>query len=163
MLCFAFSSCAKDSYEVPAGFQIASDTEIVDYLLYVPESWTVDMRTGVTTAYVSVNDPSNISVTMSMLENAEGGIDAIFEEHMKDLGEVFSVVSDVESANLLLNDKAAQQYIYTAEFDGIEYKFWQVICVHQTRVYTVTYSSTAENFDLYTADMQAALDYFKFI
>ena len=148
------TSCGNNSYSVPTGMQIASDTEIVDYLLYVPKDWKVDMRTGVTTAYYSVNDPSNISVTMSTLGSQVGGLDAYFEEHLKTLEEVFDVIGDVESANLILSNEAANQYVYSAKFDGVEYKFWQVICIHSGRVYTVTYSST---------DMQTALDLFCFI
>lgn len=45
---------------VPAGFkQIAADE--ADYRLYVPDNWTVDMSTGVTSAFVSEKDRSNIS------------------------------------------------------------------------------------------------------
>ena len=157
----SFSACGKGEYNVPLGMQIASDTSNVDYLLYVPEEWTVDMRTGVTTAYYSVNDPSNISVTMHSLkvENT----DAFFENHLADLKAVFTDVSDIETANLILDNESANQYVYTAKFNDIEYKFWQVICIHQARVYTITYSSTSENYDAHTADMQAALDLFCFI
>ncbi len=163
LLAFTLISCGEDTYSVPTGMQIASDTEIVDYLLYVPESWKVDMRTGVTTAYYSVNDPSNISVTMSALEDVTGGFDAIFEKHLNELNSVFTLVGEVESANLILANEAAQQYVYTAEFNDVEYKFWQVVCIHQSRVYTITYSSTVENYEAHTADMQTALDLFCFI
>lgn len=161
ILALSFASCGKDSYNVPIGMQIACDTSIVDYLLYVPEEWKVDMRTGVTTAYYSVNDPSNISVTMSSL--SEENLDKYFEKHLSDLQEVFTNISDIESANLLLAGEAANQYVYTAEFNDIEYKFWQVVCIHQSRVYTITYSSTTDNYDAHTADMQTALDLFCFI
>lgn len=162
ILCLTFVGCGSD-YEVPLGMQIASNTEIVDYLLYVPEDWKVDMRTGVTSAYYSVNDPSNITVTMSMLEDAEGGLEAYFEKHLDTLDDVYSDISEVESANLILAEKAAMQYIYTAKFGDNEYKFWQVVCINQYRVYTITYSSTVENFDTHTADMQTALELFCFI
>ena len=69
----------------------------------------------------------------------------------------------METANLLLDDQNARQYIYTATFGGIEYKFWQVICIRQGRVYTVTYSSTTDNFEKHAADMQEALGNFRFI
>lgn len=163
ILAFAFVSCGNDSYSTPIGMQMISDTNIVDYLLYVPEEWKVDLRTGVTTAYYSVNDPTNISVTMTSLDDPEGGLDAYFENHLANLGEVFDLVGEVESANLILANEAANQYVYTAKFNGVEYKFWQVVCIHQSRVYTITYSSTAENYDAHTADMQTALDLFCFI
>ena len=48
-----------DSY-APKGFMKISP-ENADYVLYVPDSWTADISTGVTTAYVSAKDRSNIS------------------------------------------------------------------------------------------------------
>lgn len=163
LLTLSFAACGKDTYSVPMGMKIASDTEIVDYLLYVPDDWTVDMRTGVTTAYHSVNDPSNISVTMNASKNPTGGFDEYFEELLSELEQSFTLVGEVESANLILANEAAQQYVYTAEFGGVEYKFWQVVCIHEARVYTITYSSTVENYEAHTADMQTALDLFCFI
>ncbi|MBR5538392.1 MAG: hypothetical protein IKU61_00685 [Clostridia bacterium] len=157
----SFSACGESNYNVPLGMQIASDSDNVDYLLYVPEEWTVDMRTGVTTAYYSVNDPSNISVTMHPLKLANA--DAFFDNHIADLNAVFTDVSDIETANLILDKESANQYVYTAKFNDIEYKFWQVICIRKARVYTITYSSTTENYDAHTADMQTALDLFCFI
>ena len=163
MLVFSLASCGAESITIPVGMKIASDTSIVDYRLFVPEEWNVDMRTGVTTAYYSVNDPSNITVTMSTLENPADGFDGYFNKHLAELESVFETVGEVESANLILSGEAAQQYIYTAKFGETEYKFWQVVCFHQNRVYTVTYSSTVENFESHTADMQTALELFCFI
>ena len=163
ILVLSLASCGAESITIPVGMKIASDTDIVDYRLFVPEEWTVDMRTGVTTAYFSVNDPSNIAVTMTTLENPADGFDGYFAKHLEELEDVFETVGDVESANLILSGEAAQQYIYTAKFGDTEYKFWQVVCFHQNRVYTITYSSTVENFESHTADMQTALELFCFI
>lgn len=44
----------------PKGFMKISPDN-ADYVLYVPDSWTADLSTGVTTAYVSAKDRSNIS------------------------------------------------------------------------------------------------------
>ena len=56
ILCFA--SCSNADDYVPAGYKKASNDN-ADYDLFVPAGWTVDMSTGVTTAYAS--DRSNIS------------------------------------------------------------------------------------------------------
>ena len=51
-------SCSKADDYVPAGYKKASN-ENADYDLFVPAGWTVDISTGVTTAYAT--DKSNIS------------------------------------------------------------------------------------------------------
>lgn len=163
-ICFSFAACNKEgSYNVPMGFQLASDPEIVDYLLFVPEKWTVDMRTGTTSAYYSTMDPTNITASLMPLENTEGGIDAYFEGYKKQFTDVFGDPENIETANLILDGKEAKQYIYSATFGDIEYKFWQVICIYQQRVYTITLSSTAENFEKHLTDMEAALEHFAFV
>ena len=57
----ALTACHNpvDDY-VPQGYKRISDTS-ADYRFFVPESWTADLSTGVTTAYVSSTDRSNVS------------------------------------------------------------------------------------------------------
>lgn len=49
--------------DVPDGMKLASNTEIVDYFLYVPADWEVTRQTGMTMAQASLNDDSNVIVT----------------------------------------------------------------------------------------------------
>ena len=60
----ALSGCDKeDSGWYPAGMKLASNDRS-EYRLYVPESWTVDMSTGVTSAYTDFTY-SNMKVTVN--------------------------------------------------------------------------------------------------
>lgn len=163
-VCFSFAACnGSGNISVPMGFQLASDPEIVDYLLFVPEKWTVDMSTGTTYAYYSTYDPTSISASLMPLESVEGGIDAYFESYTKQFTDVFGEPENIETANLLLDGKEAKQYVYSTTFGDVEYKFWQVVCIHQQRVYTITFSSTAENYESHVTDMEAALEHFAFV
>ena len=61
---FAFAACGEeDTAGAPYGYKLASNTEIVDYFLYVPESWVVTSATGTTMAQVSLADASSVVVT----------------------------------------------------------------------------------------------------
>lgn len=157
-------SCNKDEIDMPPYTQLASDPEIVDFYLFVPDNWTVEMSTGTAMAYFSTQDPSNISATFGQVSeiNREDPYGAYFASFSDQFADVFGAPENVETANLMLDGHAAQQYVYTATFGGIEYKFWQVICIRQSLVYTVTYSSTVENYEKHAADMQEALDNFRF-
>lgn len=164
LLCMTLVSCSQESIAVPTGMQLASDPEIMDFHLFVPTGWTVDMRTGTTTAYFSKNDPSNISATMLQPDkiNQDDPYGSYFESFKDQFTDVFGSPENIETANLLLDGHTAQQYVYTATFGGIEYKFWQVVCIRQGRVYTITYSSTTDNYEKHAADMQNTLEYFQF-
>ena len=69
----ALSGCDKeDSGWYPAGMKLASNDRS-EYRLYVPESWMVDMSTGMTSAIVGGSDRSNVSF-MGMNLAGGGGV-----------------------------------------------------------------------------------------
>jgi len=72
LLLLALTGCGMNNEDawVPAGMQLAS-TDAVDYKLYVPSSWTVDVSTGIVSAYVSSTDRSNITMTAFNLEGED--------------------------------------------------------------------------------------------
>ena len=60
----SLTACGNDTpTNAPDGMKLASDPEIVDYFLYVPEDWVVTSQTGMTMAQTSLNDDSNVIVT----------------------------------------------------------------------------------------------------
>ena len=62
-LCLALCACQKTPTEVdvPHGMILAS-SDIVDYYLFVPQGWRVDMSGGMVSAYKSAEDPTSVSV-----------------------------------------------------------------------------------------------------
>lgn len=76
LLCaFSLFSCGKDSW-VPAGMKLVS-TDAVDYTMYVPEDWTVDISTGVVSAYVSNTDRSNVTMAAFNLSDDNSTMTAL--------------------------------------------------------------------------------------
>jgi len=64
VMLLSLASCGDDTpSDIPEGMKLASDIEIVDYLLYVPTNWEVTNKTGMTMAQASLNDDSNVIVT----------------------------------------------------------------------------------------------------
>ncbi len=61
--------CSPADSFVPKGFKLISDDN-VGYRLYVPDYWIADLSTGVTTAYVSEKDRSNISFMAFEVDDA---------------------------------------------------------------------------------------------
>lgn len=167
VMCVCFISCSNnDTPKAPMGMQYAADPKITDYILMVPDDWTIESSTGTTTAYyrdnlsnavlatftASFNSPSNPDVT---LEN-------YFESFITEFKEVFGEPENVEISNTTLSGEAAKQYVYTAKFGETEYKFWQVVCFRKNIIYTLTYSATEEYYDKYAEDMSLIIDNFSF-
>lgn len=101
MLCMlGTTGCSKfDEGWVPAGMKLAT-TDAVDYALYVPESWTVDLSTGVVCAYVSDSDRSNITMAAMNLSNDDAALtlDEYWAKYEADLVSTFPDLTYVDFA-----------------------------------------------------------------
>lgn len=166
MLCLGLTACGNESdIDVPMGFQLASDPEIPDYVLLIPDDWEVETSTGTTTAYFKDNLSGGVLATFTAsfsVPDSAITLDNYFESFSEEFTQVFGDFNAVETSTTLLDGEEARQYIYTGTFGGVEYKFQQVMCLHQGRIYTLTYSSTSEYFDKYAEDMDAIVEYFAF-
>ncbi len=149
LLCLAFiCGCSKNESDIPVGMKLASDPKInTDYTLYVPEAWVCDMTTGITSAYVSSVDHSNISITYEVpkvstikeyWENSAAHFEAIFES--------FEIVE--EGVETKLGNANAARYTYKATYGGEEYQFIQLFAVRGVHLYTFTYTALNEESEL---------------
>ncbi len=165
-MCFTLAACGnKSDIEVPMGMQLASNESIPDYIMMVPNDWTVEESTGTTTAYYKDNLSgaviATLSATFSAPESADITLDNYFESYSEEFSRIFGETEpDVSTSTL--GDEEARRYIYSTDFSGIEYKFWQEICMHEGRIYTVTYSAPTEYFEKFAEDMELTLEYFSF-
>lgn len=163
LLC-TFASCKNtDDISAPYGMKLASDPSVVDYYLFVPTDWTVELATGGTSAYYSTDDPSSVTVAVYGLSEGISDAQSYWTFFTQQFGSVFGDPTAVEESNLLLDGKEAMQYIFTAELGTTAYKFRQIICTRNGMAYILTYASTAENFDRHTDAMQEIVAQFKFM
>lgn len=181
VLCFA--SCSKADDYVPAGYKKASNDN-ADYDLFVPSGWTVDMSTGVTTAYAS--DRSNISfvgfelddtiirfdpVTTGGEESSESGDEDKTAEDIKTVddywkyyeGTFSSTFSDMEyltnGENMLLSGIEAKKYVYKATVTEIEYVFLQVVAIKDKTVYVFTYTARENLYESHLGEVDEMIGY----
>lgn len=154
-------SCAKQE-DVPTGMKLASG-EIVAYRLYIPQNWTVDMSTGVTSAYVSASDRSNLSVVFFDTTEAEGEDPAAyFARYRKEYQETLGEMSEPEESDAKLDGTDAKQYVYSAKVAGTEYKFLQIFCVKDRRIYLLTFTATPEKYEEHQEKLGIILANFRF-
>lgn len=162
LLCLTavLTSCGKDS-STPMGFKEISDPSLT-YHLYVPNDWTADLSTGITSAYYNGRDPSNISMTAFELDTAVTGLESFWELYEKDLITVFPDIEYESSGSCTLDGVDAMEYIYTATVSGIKYKFMQVIAIKNNTAFIFTYTAVYEKYDEHIEDVLAILEYFDF-
>ena len=161
LLAFAFVGCTKKENDVPDGMKEASN-DIVDYDLYVPATWTVDVSTGMISAYYSAKDPSNVSMTAFNIDNEVSTIDEYFERYKQDFESTFENFEQKETVDMLLDGIAAKKYTYTGTIGSEDYTFMQVVTIRRSMVYIFTYTAISENFDLHTEEVELMIENFKF-
>lgn len=166
---YVFTGCSSgsDSWH-PAGMKLAS-SEDADYKMWVPESWTVDMSTGITSAYAGSGDYSNVSVTAQNLSGEQNYLTPAeyWEIYKTDLEATFpDIVYDEDTKggiSLLLDKNAAMKYSYTATVTGTEFHFISVVCIRSGTVYLITYTAQPTIYENHLEEVQNILDNFSFI
>ncbi|MDD4772628.1 MAG: hypothetical protein PHZ09_03390 [Eubacteriales bacterium] len=166
-------SCAEQDNWIPKGMKKAS-TEAVDYTLFVPDGWTVDISTGVVSAYVSALDRSNITMIAFNLENENSDmtIDEYWEKYEGEMRTTFpdmemehestSAEDGMNPVSMLFDGFNAKKYVYTATVTEVKYKYMQVICIRGGIAYIFTYTSIPENFDTHLEEVDRILETFSF-
>ena len=162
LLALGLCACGKEDLLAPDGYQLASNLDVVEYKLYVPNSWTVDERTGFTSAYCNAVDRSNISVMAVELSQVVTPAE-YFATYRADFESQFGAMDMVsENTELLIAQSAAAQYVYKITKLGTEYQIMQAVCIHGARAYLITFTATTERYEEHTADLEDILKFFSF-
>ena len=170
---FAVVSCG-DNGDVPAGMKLASNTDIVAYKLFVPESWLVTLNDTRTAVQVSDKDVTNLNVAQW---NYTGSYEDWWEKEYKpsvfEMGAYTEITVIEEGNEILLDKKPAKKYVYTAKFGDSFFKYEVIACIHQGSIHIIhitymqdkvaegqdiTYSRQEANKDT----IQLVLDNFRF-
>ncbi len=158
-----FTACGNNESTAPMGFMEISD-DGVSYDLFVPDEWTADISAGMTAAYYSGIDPSNISMTaFELTDNKILSAKDFWATYEPELKAMFADLTYVgEPDDVTLDGVASTQYIYTGTVAGVQYKFMQIITVRNAQVYIFTYTARVENYDTHIEDVLAILGNFRF-
>ncbi|MBE6673836.1 MAG: hypothetical protein E7596_01875 [Ruminococcaceae bacterium] len=139
-LCFCLFSCDEDI--VPDGMKPASDTDIVDYKLYVPEEWIVSEAGRATTqAFASEGDRTNILVMQWNITDNTKTVADWWEKEYKPQVFTTGAVQDhkilSEGEEMLLDSKPAYRYVYTGKIGDSYFKYDVIACVTQGSIYVI--------------------------
>ena len=172
-------SCTQTKTDTPSGMKLAS-VEAADYYMYVPNSWIVADQDGVTSAYVSIADKSNVTCARYQIKNeAVFDIPADRDENKADgviyaenywLGYVSELETHLPGYRLisgptatLLNGSPAVRVRYIASVSGTDYNFDMVICVKERMfAYLLTYTAESSKYDTNVASFEKIISEFVF-
>jgi len=165
LLTLTLSSCSEESLDPddgwhPAGYQLASNKNL-DYTLFVPETWSVDISTGVLTASTI---GGNVSMVVTSVESGTtlGGFWETYETQFDPAFVDFTYV--VEGQDMLLqNGKvAAKKYVYTAKVTGNDYQFMQVVAILDHTAYIFTFTALAAKYASLVESVEGILEHLSF-
>lgn len=162
-LVVCFVSCSKDG-EAHMGFKIIT-TDINDFVLEVPDTWTVTSQNAFVSATVegAAGDESNVSMMSSQRSANETTPEAYFDKLIESYGDMYeNIVVESRDVEIELGSEKAKKYVFGADVLGESYKFMQVICIHGDRVYIFTYTSNDEFYAEHEMEIKYILDYFYF-
>ena len=155
-------ACAQTQTDTPSGMKLAS-VEAADYYMYVPDSWEIADQDGVTSAYVSIADKSNVTCARYTISN-----NAVFDvpaDNDKPEGVVYAenywtgYASELEQhlpgyrlisgpVAATLDGNAAVRCKYVATFSGVNYNFDMVICIRERMfAYLLTYTADTSKYE----------------
>ncbi len=143
----ALSACGNtgggdSTTPVPEGMQVVTEGD--GYTFFAPEDWSVDLSTGVPTAYVSAIDPSNITLVR---ERTDASPAEYFEASLPTLTATFSeftLLDEVTSDNTTLGGRPAIVRAYSGKLLGTPYTVKQYIARVGEYLYLFTYTAKNE-------------------
>ncbi len=161
-LTLSLIACSGNSENVPDGMQAAS-VEGAKYDLFVPGGWIVTAENGISGAYYSNADKSNISVSCFYPEENMASIADYWARAKESYINTYkNFEATEEEIQTILGEVAAYRYVFSADIDGKSYKFMQIVTVHDNMFYTLTYTAEADKYELHTEDLQKVISEFKF-
>lgn len=164
LLLLSIVSCSSNPLTPPDGMQLCSK-DTLEYAFFVPNSWSVNAKSDATSAFISLgsdNKPkASVSVTSYAAEielDLDGYWDICEEEYRKEF-KSFTFIA--ESATVVAG-KNAKEFIYTADFSGVTYKFSQTVFIDRGMFYIITYTARPDSYDTFRADLDAMRNAFTF-
>lgn len=154
------AGCAKDK-SVPDNMQLAS-REDVTYCLYVPKTWNVNTDSGVSSAYYSSSDSSNVSVMTYYPEAESMSIDDYWKLSETEYQTAFAGYNLISSDTTLLGGRKAGKYTFDLTIGEEQVRMMQVVAAYDSMFYIFTYTSAPETFDSHLEEVQTIVDNFTF-
>ncbi len=154
-LSFPLVACSQQEAQGPEGFLLA-ENEGADYYFYYPATWILDRcDAGMTSAYVSETDFSNVSVTVftasaeykSLPDYAKDYYFTQFKDNFQNLTLEYNQDGSLKRSNLKIDESDAIAVNFSAVFAGENYSFRAWFLYYNGYIYTVLYTAKSAVFE----------------
>ncbi len=154
----ALTSCSGND-QAPDGMKLAS-LESNPYKLYVPESWTVDLQTAATSAHVSADDLTNISVAAWSLKNTDSTADDWWKENLSEIEAAFTAYEFISEDEKEIGRYTWSFKTYKGTLGTDVYQYTQFATVKGGEVYVISYCSLPDYYDTHYEEALSIVDNF---
>jgi len=164
LLLLSAVSCASNALEPPEGMQLCSK-DTLEYVFFVPNSWSVNAKTDATSAFISLgsdNKPAASVTVTSYTPEAELDLDGYWDICEEEYRKEFKNYTFIAEAATLVAEKNAKEFIYTADFSEVTYKFSQTVFINQGMFYVITYTARPDTYDTFRAHLDQMKSAFAF-
>lgn len=144
----------------PEGMKIAS-AEQLEYVFYVPTTWICTPTEGMSDAYFSELDKSNVSVT-SFVPEGSTSVKDYFDTCEKTYQNVLDSYTRLSEAERTVAERTAYTYVYSAKDGELTYRISQTLFAYNDMIYSITYTALDEQFDAHLGDVEKILNAFRF-
>ncbi len=156
VMCAAMVACSTDG--APDGMKKVT-LEGEPFILYVPESWTDNCSSGVSSAYYSSMD--NILVTARYFTPAE---QKSLDEHVTALSDAYAATLPlyvlVSREAAVLGGENAVQLVYTADANGRSYTYRQLVTLYKGDVVLLTFYCPTDLYEAHNEEFSGVAEVF---
>ena len=145
--------------EAPEGMKLISTDERA-YRFFVPESWVVDERTEISSAYAPEGDGSNVSLQMHMTNDESKSVADFFAECEERYAQIFTSYERLSEEDVKMDGISAKKYVYSITVGGVEYKQMQAIVMKGAVYYVLTYTALPDLFDSHMGEVEKMIEAF---
>ena len=170
----ASSEPVYEEKDTPENMKCASDTDIVDYKLFIPSKWTVEKTSGTVSAgsYYTANGGINLNVMQWNVSSYD--YEVWWIDYENQLLNFFSDVKvttygkdeegkDIKCIESTVAGKKAQEYNFTAKLGDKPYTYKVIGIMNNASIYIMTFTiEGVSTFDGYSNDVEKIIDNFKF-
>ncbi len=173
IMLFSLFSCGKtgeSEVEIPSGFLLA-ENENTDYYFFYPADWLLDRNdAGLTSAFVSETDFSNVSITaftasasyQSLADYVENYYFTQFEDNFNNLEIERNQDKSLKKSSMKIDGCDAIAVNYKAVFSGEEYSFRAWFISYNGYIYNVLYTAKTEVFESHLEEATVTAEQLKF-
>ena len=137
----------------------------INFYVYCPDDWIIQKNDSIISIYIDSDNGENPNISAQMLSLPENykTIDEYWQNSVIPSFElVFDDVEYKSEEGLTVGGVPAKKYTYITSLLGMKFKTSQVIFFKNLRVYTLTYTATENNYDIYAEVFDTVAKKFKF-